>query len=232
LLATIAGQIAAIVRMAGMVQSLQETSHRVHEAQAETVMMLAAVAEVQDRSARPHLLGIRVLVGALALELGYDSAHAQELGLAAVLHDIGKVSIPREMLASPGRLALEQWEVMKQHTVWGHDFLMGRPGFELAATIARSHHERWDGAGYPDGHAGDRIPESAAIVTVADSFDAMTDDRPYRAGLTIHQALAEIVLNNGTQFSPRVVDALLRLHQRGQLDGTAHEHAAGPGKAA
>jgi putative two-component system response regulator len=226
LLATIAGQIAAIVRMASMVESLQETSARVHEAQAETVMMLAAVAEAHDRTTGLHLVSIRKLVEALARELGYQEERAYDLGLAAVLHDIGKISIPKEMLSSAGRLAGNQWELMKQHTVWGHDFLRSRPGFELAASVARSHHERWDGTGYPDGLAGDRIPDDAAIVTVADSFDAMTDDRPYRAGLTVHQALAEIVLNRGNQFSPRVVDALLRLHERGWLDGTAHRHTS------
>jgi putative two-component system response regulator len=225
LLATIAGQIAAIVRMANMVESLQETSERVQQAQAETVMMLAAVAEAHDRTTGLHLVGIRRLAEALASELGYAAERAYDLGLAAVLHDIGKVSIPRELLASAGRLAGDQWEVMKEHTIWGHDFLKSRPGFELAARVARSHHERWDGAGYPDGLAGDDIPDGAAIVTVADSFDAMTDDRPYRAGLTLHQALAEIVLNRGSQFSPRVVDALLRLHERGWLDGTPHRHS-------
>jgi HD-GYP domain-containing protein (c-di-GMP phosphodiesterase class II) len=112
---------------------------------------------------------------------------------------------------------------MKQHTVWGEEFLAGRAGFSLAAMVARTHHERWDGAGYPDGLAADQIPEEAAIVTVADSFDAMTDDRPYRVGLSVHQALAEIVANRGTQFSPRVVDALLRLADVGVLDAQPQE---------
>jgi hypothetical protein len=223
LLATVAGQITAIVMMASLVDSLQQTSERVLEAQAETVLMLAAVAEAHDRTTGLHLVSIRRLTEALAVQLGYDDHRVHELGLAAVLHDIGKVSVPRHLLSTAGRLAREDWEVMKQHTVWGEEFLAGRAGFSLAAMVARTHHERWDGAGYPDGLAADQIPEEAAIVTVADSFDAMTDDRPYRVGLSVHQALAEIVANRGTQFSPRVVDALLRLADAGVLDAQPQE---------
>jgi diguanylate cyclase (GGDEF)-like protein len=217
LLGTIAGQITAIVTMAGLVQSLQETSTRLEAAQAETVMMLAAVAEAHDRTTGLHLVSIRKLTEALAIELGYSNARARELGLAAVLHDIGKVSVPEGVLSSTGRLAGDQWDLLKQHTIWGQEVLVGRQGFELAAVVARAHHERWDGTGYPDGLSAGDIPEEATIVAVADSFDAMTDDRPYRAGLSPHQALAEIVANRGAQFNPRVVDALLRLADRGLL---------------
>jgi HD-GYP domain-containing protein (c-di-GMP phosphodiesterase class II) len=106
---------------------------------------------------------------------------------------------------------------MKQHTLWGAAFLNEQPGFELAASVARHHHERWDGAGYPDGLSGEEIPESALITTVADSFDAMTNHRPYRRGRPVDEAVREIQSCSGTQFSPRVVDALTRLFDRGAL---------------
>jgi len=99
----------------------------------------------------------------------------------------------------------------------GAEFLAERPGFELAAAIARSHHERWDGGGYPDGLSGEAIPEAATIVAVADAFDPMTSGRPYRARLSVTRAVREIVACSGEQFSPRVVQALGRLHKRKTL---------------
>ena len=107
---------------------------------------------------------------------------------------------------------------MKQHTIWGGAFLAGKAGFELAATVARHHHERWDGTGYPDGLSTDAIPEAALICTVADSLDAMTSNRPYRHGRPLPEAVVEIVRCSGTQFSPRIVEALVRLHDRGDLE--------------
>ena len=119
--------------------------------------------------------------------------------------------------------------MMKQHTIWGAQVLQGRHGFELAEVVARCHHERWDGTGYPSGLRGEEIPEAAAITSVADSFDAMTSDRPYRAGRPTSEAGREIVACSGTQFSPRVVEALLRLYQGGRLlliDGSKLRTAA------
>jgi putative two-component system response regulator len=204
--------------MAQLVDELQEATARLGEAQAETVMMLAAAAEAHDRETGLHLLSIRTTAEALARELGYPDTAVHDLGLAAVLHDIGKISVPDTVLSSSGSLQDDEWELMKRHTLWGAEFLSGKPGFNLAATVARSHHERWDGGGYPDGLAGDAIPEAAAIVTVADSFDAMTNNRPYRRSRPVEDAVREIVACSGTQFSPRVVDALVRLFECGDLD--------------
>ena len=218
----VATQVTAIVRMAQLVDELQEATARLGEAQAETVMMLAAAAEAHDRETGLHLLSIRTTAEALARELGYADAAVHDLGLAAVLHDIGKISVPDTVLSSSGSLQDDEWELMKRHTLWGAEFLSGKPGFDLAATVARSHHERWDGGGYPDGLTDGDIPEAAAIVTVADSFDAMTHDRPYKLGRPIEDAIQEIAACSGKQFSPRVVEALLRLHQRGELPHALH----------
>ncbi|MGB6836950.1 MAG: diguanylate cyclase [Dehalococcoidia bacterium] len=230
-LMAVATQVTAIVRMAGLVDELQSASVRLTEAQAETVMLLAAAAEAHDRTTGHHLQNVRTITEALALQLGHRKGQAKELGLAAVLHDIGKIRVPDSLLANVGRLTDDEWELMKQHTVWGAEFLVGRPGFQLAATIARSHHECWDGSGYPDGLAGEAIPEAATVVSVADALDAITSDRPYRAGRSVAQAMREIVAYSGTQFSPRVVQALVRLHKRNRLplvdtEGPGHKAAA------
>ena len=112
---------------------------------------------------------------------------------------------------------------MRRHTIWGAEFLRGREGFDLAEIVAHSHHERWDGGGYPAGLKGDEISEAAAITCVADTFDAITNDRPYRAGRTQKEAVVEILSCSGTQFSPRVTAALERLHDRRALPLVADE---------
>jgi putative two-component system response regulator len=155
-----------------------------------------------------------VLTEALAQELGYDG-DATELSLAAVLHDIGKIRVHDTLLSSPGALTDEDWELMKRHTVWGSEFLAGLTDLKLAATIAQSHHERWDGTGYPDGLSGEEIPVAATIVAVADSLDAITSDRPYRRARSIDAAVQELAACSGAQFNPAVIDALLGLHDKG-----------------
>ena len=180
-------------------------------------MLLAASAEAHDRITGIHLRGVRALTEALACELGHGEDEAREMGLAAVLHDIGKIWVPDSILTIPRALNAEDWGVVKRHTIWAEEFLGGRPEFALAAAIARSHHERWDGGGYPDGLTGEAIPAAATIVTVADSFDAITHDRPYRARRSVGEAIREVVACSRTQFSPRVVHALLRLYERGAL---------------
>ena len=223
-LMAVATQATAIVRMATLVEELQSASDRLVQAQTETVMLLAASAEAHDHTTGLHLENVHAITEALAHELDYREEEAKELGLAAVLHDIGKVRVPDFLLNSTGTLADEEWELMKHHTTWGAEFLAGRPGFELAGVIARSHHERWDGGGYPDGLAGEAIPETATIVAVADSFDAIISDRPYRAARSIAAAMREIVACSGKQFSPRVVRALVRLH-KGKMLPRLHRRA-------
>ena len=216
-LRAVADQVTAIARMANMVEELQSTSARLAMAQDQTVMLLAAAAEAHDETTGLHLRGVRTLVETLAQELGYDEDEARDLGLAAVLHDIGKIRVPESILARKAALPAEDWEIMKQHTIWGAEFLAGHPGLEFAGTIARSHHEQWDGSGYPEGLAGEAIPEQVSIVTVADAFDAMTHDRPYQASRSLEEAVREIARCSGQQFSPRVVEALQRVHRRNAL---------------
>ncbi len=215
----VATQVTAIVRTASLVDDLRSASSRLLQAHTETVLMLASAAEAHDHSTGRHLHRVRSTTEALARELGHDDETAQEIGLAAVLHDIGKIRVPDYVLTSPDSLGDDEWALMKHHTVWGSEFLGARPGFGLAAAVARCHHERWDGSGYPDGLRGEQIPEAAAITSVADSLDAMTNDRPYRHGRPIADAISEVEAWSGRQFSPAVVDALVRLYQRGALPG-------------
>ena len=229
LLAAVATQVAAIVRMTSLVDGLQSATERLSDAQAHTVLMLAAAAEAHDHTNGLHLESVREFTEAIAREMGYGEEAVRDLGLAATLHDIGKIRVPDNILASPQRFDVDDWEVariwdvLKQHSVWGAEFLGPRPEFALAAKVARWHHERWDGKGYPDGIAGEQIPEEVTIVTVADAFDAIVQERPYRAARPVEEALAEIVRCRGAQFNPAVVDALVGLHERGALPGQADD---------
>jgi PAS domain S-box-containing protein len=202
---------------------LAESHQRLEQAHSETVMLLASAAEAHDESTGQHLLRVRDLSHALALEMGFDGASARAVGLAAALHDIGKLRVPDAILTETGALSTAEWDVMQMHTVWGAQFLGGRPGLELAADVARCHHERWDGAGYPAGLRGDDVPLAAAIVSVADSFDAITNDRPYRAARPAAEAIREVIRGSGAQFNPAVVSALVRLHARGPLPADSED---------
>jgi len=216
-LTTIADQVTAIIHMEALVTDLQAATLHLNDARADTVILLAAAAEAYEQTTGAHLLRVQLLSERLARELGHDHESALAVGQAAILHDIGKIRVPERILLSPARLDGSEWTIMKQHTTWGAEFLAQRPGFEMAATVAACHHERWDGEGYPRGLSGAQIPEVAAIVTVADSFDAITSERPYRPARTAEWAIEEIVRCSGAQFSPRIVDALQRLNKRGDL---------------
>ena len=228
LLVTVSGQIATILRTASLVENLQEASANLAASQADTVVLLAAAAEAHDQTTGTHLQALRWLAEALALELGWEAERAKQVGLAAVLHDIGKIRVAEAVLAKPGALSNEEWDLMKMHTVWGAEFLAGHRGFDLATEIARSHHERWDGGGYPDGLSSEEIPVAATLVAVADAFDAITSDRPYRAARSIEEAMVELQAASGSQFNPDVVEAMVRLHKQGRLvqDDTSDHVAA------
>jgi HD-GYP domain-containing protein (c-di-GMP phosphodiesterase class II) len=145
----------------------------------------------------------------IARELGMSASRVRLLRGAAKLHDFGKVATPDRILLKPGPLTAGERRVMELHTVIGHDLLRDSdsPFLEIAATVALSHHERWDGAGYPQGLAGDEIPVEARIASVADVFDSLTRARPYRPALKLRPVLELISAGRGTQFDPGVVDA-------------------------
>jgi HD-GYP domain-containing protein (c-di-GMP phosphodiesterase class II) len=182
-----------------------------------TVMLLSDVLEFEDEYTAQHSRSVVDLVNAVADELGIAPAQRQELEFAAMLHDVGKISIPKEILHKPSALTDREFEVIKHHTIEGQ-FMLDRVGGLLGRVgeIVRSCHERWDGAGYPDGLAGEQIPLAARIVFACDAYNAMTTDRPYRGAMPRDAAVAELVTNTGTQFDPKVVVALTTVVEQGE----------------
>jgi HD-GYP domain-containing protein (c-di-GMP phosphodiesterase class II) len=183
-----------------------------HQAYRGTVMVLADVVEADDNYTADHCRSVVELAVATAEVLGLGHREIQELETAALMHDVGKIAIPKEILNKPAKLTDEEFELMKSHTIEGQA-LLDRVGGRLARVgeIVRSCHERWDGRGYPDGLRGEEIPLAARIVFCCDAYSAMTTDRPYRAATTPEAAIAELRANAGTQFEPRVVDAVCRV---------------------
>ncbi len=190
-----------------------------------TVMLLSDVLEFDDEYTAQHSRSVVDLVGEVADRLGIDLEARQELEFAAMLHDVGKISIPKEILHKPAALTESEFEVIKSHTIEGQ-FILDRVGGLLGRVgeVVRSCHERWDGKGYPDGLAGEGIPLAARIVFACDAFNAMTTDRPYRAALDVDVALEELSNNAGTQFDPKVVDALVEVVEHGRPRVAATDH--------
>jgi HD-GYP domain-containing protein (c-di-GMP phosphodiesterase class II) len=181
-----------------------------------TVMLLSDVIESEDRYTAEHSRSVVELVNAVADQLGVPEQDRQELEFAAMLHDIGKIAIPKEILNKPAALTHSEFEVIKMHTIEGQ-FMLDRVGGLLGRVgeIVRSCHERWDGTGYPDGLAGKEIPYASRIVFCCDAYNAMTTDRVYRSAMSSDEAIAELTANSGTQFDPNVVQAVGSVVARG-----------------
>jgi HD-GYP domain-containing protein (c-di-GMP phosphodiesterase class II) len=181
-----------------------------------TVMLLSDVLEFEDEYTAQHSRSVVDLVNAVADELGIAPDDRQELEFAAMLHDVGKISIPKEILHKPAALTEREFEIIKHHTIEGQ-FMLDRVGGLLGRVgeVVRSCHERWDGHGYPDGLAGEEIPIAARIVFACDAYNAMTTDRPYRGAMPREAAVAELLANIGTQFDPKVVTALTKVVAQG-----------------
>jgi hypothetical protein len=188
-----------------------------HRAYRGTVMLLSDVIEFEDRYTADHSRSVVDLVDAVADRMGVHPDSRRELEFAALLHDVGKITIPKEILNKPAALTEDEFELMKTHTIEGQ-FMLDRVGGLLGRVgeIVRSCHERWDGNGYPDGLSGKEIPLEARIVFACDAYNAITTDRPYRAARTGDEAIDELAANSGTQFDPDVVVALTQVIQEGQ----------------
>jgi len=188
-----------------------------HRAYRGTVMLLSDVIEFDDDYTAQHSRSVVEFANAVANELGVDPSDRQELEFAAMLHDVGKITIPKEILNKPAELTTQEFELMKQHTIEGQ-FMLDRIGGLLGRVgeIVRSCHERWDGTGYPDGLRGEQIPFPSRIVFCCDAYHAMTSDRVYRSAMSKEAALAELAAHSGTQFDPVVVAALAKVVQHGE----------------
>ncbi len=177
-----------------------------------TALVLGDVVEADDGYTGQHCKGVVALALEVAEVMRLNPEQRRNLEFAALLHDVGKVAIPKEIVNKPGKLNPEEWTIIKTHTVEGQKMLERVGGFMgEVGMIVRSHHERWDGGGYPDGLAGEAIPLEARIVTCCDSWNAMRTDRSYRRALSQEVALAELRANGGSQFDPQVVEALLQV---------------------
>jgi ribonuclease P protein subunit RPR2 len=187
-----------------VLQSLQETYFA-------TMKSLAQVIEAKDRTTRGHLDRTQSFGLALAKLVDPDLAAAPELGYGFFLHDIGKVGIPEAILCKEGPLSEGEWRVMQTHPSVGAQIVEPIRFLGDAVKVVRHHHERFDGSGYPDGLRGDEIPLAARIFSLADSFDAMTSDRPYRRALSVERALDEIHDSAGSQFDPDIALVFLNL---------------------
>jgi diguanylate cyclase (GGDEF)-like protein/putative nucleotidyltransferase with HDIG domain len=185
---------------------------------------LIRIVDSKDTYTGEHSLAVAALVEALARELDLDDETTEQLKLAALLHDLGKIAIPDSLLRKPGCLEPDERRLVRAHVQFGHSLLEGL-GIEPVDSWVLHHHEHWDGSGYPDGLAGEAIPLGSRVILVADAFDAMTSDRTYRTASTATQALAEIRRRAGAQFDPAVVSALERCVVRGLEDAGPHLHA-------
>jgi putative nucleotidyltransferase with HDIG domain len=177
-----------------------------------TTLLLGDVLEADDEYTGIHSRSVVSLSIAVADTMGLNSAERRNVEFGALLHDVGKIAVPKEIINKPGPLTEDEWVVIKTHTIEGQRML-DRVGGLLSdvGAIVRSSHEKWDGTGYPDGLVGEQIPVGSAIVCCCDAFNAMTTDRTYRAALPLDAAIDELLENSGTQFSPAVVQALLQV---------------------
>ncbi|MEL0584544.1 MAG: HD domain-containing phosphohydrolase [Candidatus Thiodiazotropha sp. (ex. Lucinoma kazani)] len=183
----------------------------------ETINLLAVASEYKDEDTGEHIRRIENVTRLLALELGMSETYAVQLGQSSTLHDIGKLSVPDSVLQKPGKLTSEEFEVIKLHTLNGEKILAGHGQFELASSIARSHHEHYDGSGYPEGAAGDDIPICGRITALADVYDALSNERPYKGAWPKVDVLNLVRCERGRQFDPDVVDAFFRLIDKGVI---------------
>jgi HD-GYP domain-containing protein (c-di-GMP phosphodiesterase class II) len=180
-----------------------------------TAFLLGDVVESDDAYTGSHSRDVVELVVSVADELAVHPDVRRDAEFAALLHDVGKIRVPKEIINKPGPLDDAEWAIMKEHTIRGEEMLAQVGGLlAMVGTIVRASHEHYDGRGYPDGLAGDDIPLAARIVSCCDAFSAMTTDRSYRAALSLEAAVAELRAERGRQFDPDVVDALLRVLER------------------
>ncbi len=177
----------------------------------EIVKIVMNALKQKDEYTEGHSLRVIEYALKIGRELNLDEESIRDLEISAVLHDIGKLGVPDKILKKPGRLTKEEFEIMQQHSVNGENLLKGIKNLQKYKRYIRAHHERYDGQGYPDGLKGEEIPLISRIIFVADTFDAMTSDRPYRKGLPTNVAVDELIKCSGTQFDSRIVEAFLNV---------------------
>jgi putative nucleotidyltransferase with HDIG domain len=196
----------------GLVVSLEESRQARERSYVEAVGAVVTAADARDQETTGHSFRVALYAVALARAMGVQGEDLKAIEWGALLHDVGKMVVPDHILRKVGPLTDDEWLIMRQHPSWGYDMLAEVRFLQAAALeIIYSHHERWDGLGYPRGLAGEEIPIGARIFAVVDTYDAITSDRPYRRARSHALALAELEQVAGAQLDPRVVEAFLRL---------------------
>ena len=210
-----------ILARAELEDRVRERTQDLSNSRAETLQRLALAAEYRDDDTAQHTDRVGKGAARLAESLKLAPSLVQSIAQAAPLHDVGKIAIPDTILLKPGPLTAEEFDAMKQHTTLGAQLLANSSSavLQLGEQIALTHHERWDGTGYPHGLSGDTIPIAGRIVAIVDAYDAMTNDRPYRPARTTDQALAEIKACSGHHFDPVIAAAFLKQNRHTQAPG-------------
>jgi putative two-component system response regulator len=197
---------------ADLERRINERTRQLHESIREGVVILAGAGEAREDSTGGHIQRIREITKKICKGLGLPPGEIEQVSFFSMLHDVGKIHIPDRILLKPGSLTDEEFEAMKRHTLIGEKMLGKRPFYATAREIARSHHEHWDGTGYPDGLKGEAIPLSARITAVADVFDALTHDRHYKKAWPVATAINDMRLLSGRQFDPDVLGSFMDIY--------------------
>ncbi|MDK2980918.1 MAG: cyclic di-GMP phosphodiesterase [Chloroflexota bacterium] len=234
-LARVATQLALYDQKNHLEELVQERTAEIYDTRLEIVRRLGIAAEYKDNETGQHILRMSQYCKLVGREYGLSTEEQTLLLNASPMHDVGKIGIPDRILLKPGKLDPDEWEVMKTHTTIG-GLIIGDHSSELLQTarmIALSHHERWDGTGYPNGLKGENIPIYGRIAAIADVFDALTSERPYKHAWSVEDAVEEIKRGDGTHFDPGIVEAflavlpdILEIRAQHQEDSLVLPHAA------
>ncbi|HWA75560.1 MAG TPA: two-component system response regulator [Polyangiaceae bacterium] len=192
---------------------VRERTAELLETRLEIIRRLGRAGEYRDNETGMHVLRMSHIARLVALRLGVSEGEAELVLQAAPMHDVGKIGIPDRILLKPGPLDRDEWDLMKRHTTIGAEIIGDHPSelLRTARVIALRHHERWDGSGYPDGLSGEAIPKIARVVAIADVFDALLSERPYKAPWTVEATVATLREQSGRHFEPSAVAALLEV---------------------
>lgn len=194
-------------------EEIKDTLKQLKEASLETIHRLSLAAEYKDEDTGAHIVRMSHYCAAIASQMGLDEHTVETILYAAPMHDIGKIGIEDKVLLKPGKLDATEWEIMKQHALIGAKILKGSDAefIKMGEIIARSHHEKFDGSGYPEGLKGTQIPIAGRIAAVADVFDALVSKRPYKEAFSVEKSFSIIKEGRGGHFDPQVVDAFFAI---------------------